>query len=128
MCVCNVHVLCVFHVEAKDGDDSDSDAGIPTVLPRPQTGGERDDKDKGGKIKFRKPVKRRSHDGSAVGGVLGASTSKKAKTDTPQKSGVATVVLGGVTRRRRSSSGSESKSKQVKNSSLLSFGEDEDDT
>ena len=62
----------------------------------------------GDKIVFRKPVKRRSSEGE---GALDASTSKKAKAEGP-----------GKPRARRTST-----SKAVKNSSLLSFGDEEEE-
>ena len=67
--------------------------------------------DDSAKIVFRKPVKRRSSEGE---GALDASTSKKAKTDGSGH--------GGKPRTRRTST-----SKAVKNSSLLSFGDDEEE-
>ena len=69
---------------------------------------------------FRRPPKRKSSE-SGSDGVLGASTTKKAKQDTHGGS------LGNRQRRRSSGeSKSKSKSKGVKNSSLLSFDDEED--
>ena len=94
-----------------------SNEATPTVGPRPE--GEKEDD---GKIKFKKPTKRSSSENKS--GVLDASSSKRSKQDA--KESAATIVVGGVTRRRRSSEG-ESRSRKVKNSSLLSFGDDEED-
>lgn len=98
--------------------------GVPTVSPRPDPS--EDGVQDGGKITFRKPNKRKSGDGERSG-VLDASSSKRPKQDDPTKDSVATIVMGGVTRRRRRSSGGESRSRQVKNTSLLSFGDEEED-
>lgn len=88
----------------------------PTVGPRPLH------EDNVGKVQFKKPAKRKSIEGKS--GVLDASTGKHSKQDEESPS---TIIVGGVTKRRRRSSGGESKSRQVKNSSLLSFGDDEED-
>lgn len=90
----------------------------PTVGPKPL----HEDRDDVGKIKFKKPAKRKSSEDRT--GVLDASTSKRSKQDDENAS---TVIVGGVAKRRRRSSGGESKSRQVKNNSLLSFGDKGED-
>lgn len=91
----------------------------PTVGPRPRPSDTTHAKG-GDKIKFKKPTKRSSIEDRS--GVLDASTTKKAKHS---EESAATIVVGGVAKRRRRSSEGESKSKQVKNNSLLSFGNEE---
>jgi hypothetical protein len=80
--------------------------------------------DDGGKIKFKKPVKRKSSCNEDRSGVLDATTSKKPKQSV--KDSATTIVMGGVAKRRRRSSEGESKSRKVKNNSLLSFGDEEE--
>ena len=89
---------------------------MPTASRKPLPGDHHDQDTE--KITFKKPAKRTS-----VDGVLDASSSKRHKTADSAKD---TTMAGGATKRRRRSSGGEAKSKQVKNSSLLSFGEEED--
>ena len=81
-----------------------------------QVGATKGDSDNDGRIKFIKPRKRKSSESKS--GVLDASTSKKSKGEGEET---------GVIRRRRRSSGGESKSGRVKNNSLLSFGQDDDE-
>ena len=89
---------------AEEGDDERED--VPTVIcgPQPNPTSAAASEEDSGKIVFKRPVKRRR----SSEGVLDAST-KKTKDQSGDK----------VRRRRRSSSG-------VKNSSLLSFGDEED--
>lgn len=94
--------------------------GVPTASRKPLPGDPQDHDTTGGKITFKKPAKRTS---TSADGVLDASSSKRHKTADSAKD---TAVVGGATKRRRRSSGGEAKSKQVKNSSLLSFGGEED--
>ena len=77
---------------------------------RKETHAQDDDGASGDKIVFRKPAKRRSSEGE---GALDASTSKKAKTEGSGH--------GNKPRARRTST-----SKAIKNSSLLSFGDEEE--
>lgn len=91
---------------------------LPAQLQGPSPRGASMEGDSGsagpGKIVFKKPAKRKSSEGGG-GGVLDAST-KKPKTDEGSRPS------------HRTSPGSKVKAKGVKNNSLLSFGDEEEDT
>ena len=102
-------VICYLEKDeqAKRGGDEE-EIGVPTVENRPQPDVNPDSttEEESGKIVFKRPVKRRR----SSEGVLDAST-KKTKDE----------GRGGRPRSRKGSSSSG-----VKNSSLLSFGDEED--
>ena len=108
--------------EGKGGEPS-----LPSVgpQPRPSAGGEDLPSPDGGKIVFKKPTKRKSSEsGDPAGGVLDATTSKRPRQGDWEEKGCG---LGPSGRRRRRSSDGNSQSKGVKNKSLLSFGNDDED-
>lgn len=106
-----------YRLQMKEKQGKSGETSVPTVEPRPSH--DDGDSSEGGKIVFKKPTKKRkSSDGG--GGVLDATTSKKPRQGEAEEK-------GGAGRRRRRSSGGESKSKGVKNKSLLSFGDNEEE-
>ena len=103
----------VYHLEREEGDEGEERGAAPTVENRPQLQptAEPVSEEDGGKILFKRPVKRRR----SSEGVLDAST-KKAK----DQGG------GGGRGKGRSPRSRKGSSSGVKNSSLLSFGDEED--
>lgn len=99
------------HTDKEDSEDKDQ-SGDKKSTDKESSEAE------GGRIVFKRPAKRKSSES----GVLDASTNKKAKQDSPRSQGGSS----GSGRQRRRSSG-ESQSRGVKNSSLLSFGDEEED-
>ncbi len=93
--------------------ESHPEAEDPTAEPLGPSRADAETEGDDGKIVFKKPSKRKSSEGGG-GGVLDAST-KRSKTDEDSKSSHKTTPR------------SQAKAKGVKNSNLLSFGEEEEE-